>query len=267
MSIVSPYYCLNYRKTFSEEQKMQTVLGILTDDQLNFYHENGYLFVKDFIDENSIDQIKNEIFGIHENMIENTQEDVHVLWENLPEGEDKKIRQLMGSQNISKTIRKIAFSEKLMSAISQLLDDEVELFHSKLMLKAAKKGSFIPWHSDWGYWKNTFKKPSLMNCFLAIDPSTLENGCIRYVPESHKKFIPQQKFESNAGFSIGLPGDINAFNGVPIEMNPGDVCFHGAITIHASEENNSLQNRAMNTFAYSTTNNLIHDSGVMKFGK
>lgn len=246
---------------------MQTILKILTEDQLNFYQENGYLFVKEFIGKNLVDQIKNEIDGIHEKMVDTTQENISVLWEDLPDGEDKKIRQLMGSQNISKAIREIAFSEKLMSAVSQLLDDEIELFHSKLMLKAAKKGTFTPWHSDWGYWKNTFKKPSLMNCFLAIDPSTLENGCIRYVTGSHKEFIPQQTFKSNSGFAIGLPGDINAFNGVPIEMNPGDVCFHGAIIIHASEKNDSLQNRAMNTFAYTTTNNLINDSNVMKFGK
>ena len=235
-------------------------MAILTPEQIEFYKENGFLHVKGFVDQASIATIRGDIEGIHERMASQPSAErpnAYVTWEALPEGEPKKIRQLMGSQHVSTTINELISSDKMIGAMVDLLGDEVELFHSKLMMKAAKKGSFTPWHSDWGYWRNTFKTPRLMNAFLAIDHSTLENGCIRYVPGSHKEYIEHAENRSASGFGIGLPGDVNAFDNVPIEMEPGDVAFHDAICIHASEANNSDTSRIMNTFAYTIKDNYI----------
>jgi phytanoyl-CoA hydroxylase len=235
-------------------------MAILTPDQIDCYNENGFLHIKGFIDPEVVKSIRAEIEGIHERMASTPSADrpnAHVTWEDLPEGEPKKIRQLMGSQHVSQTIASIISSNKMIGAMVELLGDEVELFHSKLMMKAAKKGSFTPWHSDWGYWRNTFKTPRLMNAFLAIDHSTLENGCIRYVPGSHKEYLEHTQNKSASGFGIGLPSDVNAFENIPIEMEPGDVAFHDAICIHASEANTSAHSRIMNTFAYTVKDNYV----------
>ncbi len=235
-------------------------MNALTDAQVAEYNERGFLLVKGFVPLSDVESIKAEIEGVHEKLAAaGDVEGLGLTWEDLPEGVPPLIRQLMGSHNLSPTIRRLAASPELIGAIEQLLDEPVELFHSKLMMKAAKRGSFTPWHSDWGYWKTTFTRPAQMNAFLAVDASTLENGCIRYVPGSHKDYIEHQVFDSKAGFEIGLPGDIDAFDAEPLEMEPGDVAFHGAITIHASEGNQSDRSRVMNTFAY-TAKNCLQDS-------
>ena len=224
----------------------------LTQADVDFYNEHGFLHVRGFIDPALVEQVRAEVSGLHEKLaaIPQTGEYYGITWEDLPESEPKRIRQLMGSQNVSATLRAISESEQLIGAMEQLIGAEAELFHSKLMMKAANKGSFTPWHSDWGYWKGTFTRPTQMNAFLAIDASTIENGCIRYVPGSHREFQEHQFFSDASGFAIGLPGDIDAYDAVPIEMQPGDVTFHGSITIHGSEANSSHQDRIMNTFAF-----------------
>ena len=224
----------------------------LTQADVDFYNENGFLHVRGFIDPAVVKQVRAEVIGLHEKLADIPQTGAHygITWEDLPEGEAKRIRQLMGSQNVSPSIRAISESEQLIGAMEQLIGAEAELFHSKLMMKAASKGSFTPWHSDWGYWKGTFTRPTQMNAFLAIDESTIENGCIRYVPGSHREFQEHQFFSDASGFAIGLPGDIDAYDAVPIEMQPGDVTFHGSITIHGSEANRSNFDRIMNTFAF-----------------
>ena len=235
-------------------------MSSLTDAQVAEYNENGFLLVKGFVSMDDIERIRQEIDGVHEKLAAaGDVEGLGLTWEDLPEGVPPLIRQLMGSQNLSPTIRRLAESPELVGAIEQLLDEPAELFHSKLMMKAAKRGSFTPWHSDWGYWKTTFTRPAQMNAFLAIDESTLENGCIRYVPGSHKEYIEHQVFESRSGFEIGLPGDIDAFENVTLEMEPGDVAFHGSITIHASEGHESDKSRVMNTFAY-TAKSCLQDT-------
>lgn len=227
----------------------------LTEKQVNEYQENGFLLVKGFVPVATVQEIKQEVEALHELLAGRGRvPGLGAVWEDLPEGEPPRIRQLMGSQNISPGLRELAHSERLLGAIEQLLDEPAELFHSKLMMKAAHKGSFTPWHSDWGYWRTTFERPAQMNAFLAIDASTLENGCIRYVPGSHRTYIEHEEMQSRSGFGIGLPGDINAYDAVPLIMEPGDIAFHGSLTIHASEGNQSPHSRIMNTFAYTAVN-------------
>mgnify|MGYP006437147583 CR=1 FL=1 len=213
------------------------------------YHEKGFVLVKGLVPPEKIEAIREEIKGMHERMAENKPDGVGVTWEHRPDGE-KVIRQLMGSQEVSPTLKEIYEDSPLRRAAAEILGSDIENFHSKLMMKAAGRGSFTPWHADWGYWKNTFSAPKQMNAFLAIDPSTIENGCIRYVPGSHREFIEHEHNPSAHGFGIGLPGGLDAFEHEAVEMEPGDVAFHGSLTIHASEANNSVHDRVMNTFAF-----------------
>lgn len=195
----------------------------LQPEQLDTFRQKGFLLVKNFIPKSIIANIKAEAEGVHERCAKGEISD-GIAWEDLPEGEAPKVRQLMGSQNVCPSIREVLMNPSLSRIICQLLDEEhITFFHSKLMMKAAQKGSFTPWHSDWSYWKHIFTVPKQMNCFLAIDESTLENGCIRYVPNSHHAYIEHEVFKDAKGFNLGLPGDINAYpEAEPVEMEPGD---------------------------------------------
>lgn len=231
----------------------------ITHEHIELYNENGFVLVKNFIDLDIVKRIKEEVLSYHEKFKDADHLDlgINVSWEQLGESQPIKIRQLMGSQNINKDIYDLAYSDKMISTMKKLLRSEVELFHSKLMMKAAKHGSFTPWHSDWGYWRHIFKAPKLMNAFLAIDESTIKNGAIRYVPGSHKAYVEHMNFEEANSFNIGLPGDINAYpDAHVIEMEPGDVTFHDALCIHGSEANHSEDDRIMNTFAYTAIDNI-----------
>ena len=64
----------------------------------------------------------------------------------------------------------------------RLLGGEVYHYHSKLTLKAPETGGAWNWHQDYGYWYfngNLF--PDMLSVFIAIDPATEENGCLRVI--------------------------------------------------------------------------------------
>jgi len=232
---------------------MQNVASALGESALKEYLEQGYVLVKGLVPLSMISEIRTEIQGVHERMAKEIPHGANVTWENLPDGE-KVIRQLMGSELVSSTLKGLYEDSALRQGAAELLGEEVENFHSKLMMKAAGRGSFTPWHSDWGYWRKTFKEPKQMNAFLAIDHSTIENGCIRYVPGSHHEYKEHEHNPSAFGFGIGLPGGLDAFEHDAVEMEPGDVVYHGSMTIHASEANQSDKDRVMNTFAFTGKN-------------
>lgn len=45
--------------------------------------------------------------------------------------------------------------------------------------------SIFSWHQDLAYWPPTRADPATATCWLAVDDSTIENGCMKFVPGSH----------------------------------------------------------------------------------
>ena len=85
-----------------------------------------------------------------------------------------------------------------------------------------------------------------LSCWIALDQSTRENGCIHYVPGSHRwELLP----------ITGLAGDMDSiddvlnddmkarFKPVAIELNAGEASFHHPLMIHGSYENRTSQPR------------------------
>ena len=81
-----------------------------------------------------------------------------------------------------------------------------------------------------------------LSCWIGLDDSTRENGCVHYVPGSHRwNLLPV----------TGLANDMNAIKGVltidqkaqfkpvAIELKAGECSFHHPLMVHGSYENRS----------------------------
>jgi ectoine hydroxylase-related dioxygenase (phytanoyl-CoA dioxygenase family) len=79
-----------------------------------------------------------------------------------------------------------------------------------------------------------------LSCWIGLDDSTRHNGCVNYVPGSHRwNLLP----------ITGLAGDMNAiqtvltaeqraqFKPIPIELKKGECSFHHPLMVHGSFEN------------------------------
>jgi ectoine hydroxylase-related dioxygenase (phytanoyl-CoA dioxygenase family) len=160
---------------------------LLSHRQIEQFHAQGWIHVKSLIDAPAVARLRGEVESLHEQMAAHTPPGVGVAWEDeTPADRPRRIRQLMHSEKVSPAIESLLTSDTMLDVVEQLIGPRIILYHSKLMMKAARDGSFTPWHQDFGYWRYSSKVPSQVNCMLSIDPSTLANGCIRFVPGSHK---------------------------------------------------------------------------------
>jgi len=80
-----------------------------------------------------------------------------------------------------------------------------------------------------------------LTCWIGLDDSTVDNGCVCYVPGSHQwDLLP----------ITGLAGDMQAIQGVlseeqweqfrnpvPVQLKAGECVFHHPLTVHGSFEN------------------------------
>jgi phytanoyl-CoA hydroxylase len=230
----------------------------LTSEEKKAYEENGYLLKKGLIPLDWIAQVKREIEGIHERMAAQPLEGVTASWEVYDDpAKPKRIKQLMHSEVVSPALNRILRCDAMLDIVAELMDPDISLYHSKLLLKAANDGTAIPWHQDYAYWKRDDNRPLMINCQLAIDEATLENGCIQYVPGSHKWGL-QEHERTKQTFGVFLPGHYHEReDAVLVEMAPGDGVFFNALVIHGSAANTSGRDRRMNTFAYNVTGNSV----------
>jgi phytanoyl-CoA hydroxylase len=96
-----------------------------------------------------------------------------------------------------------------------------------------------PPHQDNFYF--CLKPPNVATLWLALDTVDEENGCLRYVPGSHRKGIRVHNPTSVLGFSQGICdyGADDELREVPVTLAPGDLVAHHGETIHRAEPNRS----------------------------
>ena len=70
-------------------------------------------------------------------------------------------------------------------AASQLLGGAVRFWHDQLFCKPARHGGVVAWHQDYSYWTRTVPLAHL-SCWIGLDDATRENGCLHYIPGSHR---------------------------------------------------------------------------------
>ena len=121
----------------------------------------------------------------------------------------------------------------------------VRFWHDQLFCKPAHHGGVVAWHQDYSYWTRT-QPMAHLSCWIALDDSTRENGCVHYVPGSHRwDLLP----------ITGLANDMNSietvltaaqqeqFKPVAIELKAGECSFHHSLMVHGSYQNRSERPR------------------------
>jgi ectoine hydroxylase-related dioxygenase (phytanoyl-CoA dioxygenase family) len=128
----------------------------------------------------------------------------------------------------------------------KLLGGEVYHYHSKMVMKEPRVGGAWAWHQDYGYWyQNGLLFPLLVSCFIAVDPSTRENGCLQVIRGSHElgriEHVPTGE---QAGADQARVKEI--LKRLPldyVEMDPGDAVFFHSNMLHRSDQNKSEKPR------------------------
>lgn len=79
-----------------------------------------------------------------------------------------------------------------------------------------------------------------LSCWIGLDDSTIENGCVHYVPRSHRWDLLPKTGLANDMKSIDTvlnESQRREFRPVPIELKKGEASFHHPLMVHGSYEN------------------------------
>lgn len=218
----------------------------LTPDQIGTYREQGYLAVRGVFTPDEVRELQrvtDEFVDRSRSVSDHT--DVFDL-EPGHTAAEPRLRRLKAPHRQHPTYDRALRNEAVLTAVRQLVGDDVRYQNTKLNLKSPEFGSPVEWHQDWAFYPHT--NDDVLAVGIAIDEMLLENGCLMVVPGSHHG--PVHDHHHDGVFAGAVPSDGFAEQAVPIELHAGDISIHHARLLHGSAPNRSQRPRRFLLFEY-----------------
>jgi ectoine hydroxylase-related dioxygenase (phytanoyl-CoA dioxygenase family) len=152
---------------------------------------------------------------------------------------EKVLFHALGAWRITEGFHDLLWNPAFCVPAMQLLEGPVRFWHDQLFYKPAHHGGVVIWHQDYSYWTRT-QPMAHLSCWIGLDDSTRENGCVRYVPGSHRwNLLPREDFANDMDTIQGVLSEEqkSQFNPQAIELKKGECSFHHPLMVHGSYEN------------------------------
>jgi len=146
----------------------------------------------------------------------------------------------------------LATHPNIVSAITEILGENIVLWAMHFWYKEPGNGKFIPWHQDINYWP---MEPAInASAWMSLGFSIKENGCLRIIPGTHKSHVEHVAVgDGSSAFEQGIDSrHVDESKAVDLEMSPGQMAFFNEATFHGSEVNNSDIARVAFSVRYTT---------------
>lgn len=248
----------------------------LTQEQIEFYHEYGHLSGIKLLEDWQVEELNKELAEI----VDPTHPAHHLFYEfhsNESIDPNTTLFHSLGHWRITNGFHDVLFNPAFVMASSQLLNGKsVRFWHDQLFCKPAYHGGVVAWHQDYSYWTRTTAMQHL-TCWTGLDDATTENGCLYYVPKSHKWGLldkPELAGDMEGLMEFLTDEQKSQFKPIPIELKKGYATFHHPLMVHGSYANKSGNSRrafVLNVFADGTISNtddeLLRGVPIIKKGQ
>ena len=225
------------------------IVGRATPEQVAFYRENGYLkFGRIFT--------AGEMTALREH--------VDRMIAALPEG--KRPEEMDRPHLTEPWLFRYLAHPRVLDVIEDFIGPDIVLWSSHFIAKPQGDGKRVPWHTDGAYWNKSLKPMTVITLWLAVDPSRVENGCMRVIPGSQHQGATLDSYEpvdaAENVFSTRLRQDlVDESRSVDLDLRIGECHFHDAWTIHGSNPNHSSLRRCGYTMRYMPAHVVYDEQG------
>ena len=204
------------------------------------FDANGFVAVREFLS-------PGEVADMHRHLERLIRDTLPLLPSNKVMYEDKArpetFKQIANLHQLDPFFGRFAFGDRVIGLAELLLGPHVRFDSVQYFNKPPRVGRETPPHQDGYYWM--LEPNEGLTMWLALDPVDDENGCVRYIPGSHRAGLRPHARTNTLGFSQGIAeyGDADKAPEVAMHAQPGDLLVHHALTIHRADNNNSTRSR------------------------
>lgn len=215
---------------------------VLSQSQIAFYRDNGYLVLERHLPDTVIDDIRTEISRFEDEARGMTASNDRLDLEDSHSPDQPRLRRIKLPHKISDVMRALMYSDHILAPARDLIGPDLRLHTTKLNMKSAGYGAAVEWHQDYAFYPHT--NDDILAIGVIIDDMESKNGPLMVYPGSHKG--PVHDHHVNGVFA-------GAFNPQEVGLNPSDavelkgpvgsISIHHGRIIHGSALNTSDRSR------------------------
>jgi len=199
----------------------------LSDQQINFYNEKGYISPIDVFSTKEAKEIRDEI------------ENIEKKWPNFLEGLGRNYVHI-----ISPIFNKACLNKRMLDAVESIIGKNILICGTTLFIKNANEKGFVSFHQDAKY--IGLEPHNWVTAWVAITDANENNGCMRMWPGSHKNNLKHhnQKFDANNLLTRGQTiENVPIKETEPVILKAGQMSLHHPTIVHGSGINKSNDRR------------------------
>ncbi len=133
----------------------------------------------------------------------------------------------------------------IVGPVKELLGPNILCWGTDMWVKEPNSNQFVSWHQDSRYWG--IQGNDLMTAWIALSPATVESGCMRMLPGSHRsnEFFHEDTFHDHNMLTRGqtIFKGIDETKAVNIEVDTGEAVYFTYRIAHASHPNHGKDRR------------------------
>ncbi len=229
-----------------------------TTSEKEYYRENGFLSVAEFLQRDELEEWRAKVDAAVMNRggqrLSFATEDATNIASQSTSKEEQEYYNRVFTQRVNlwqtdKAFKELLLQDALGSFVAKLAGvDGLRVWHDQALIKEAYANP-TSFHLDVPYW--SFTSADAITIWIALDDATLENGCLYYLPGSHKA----RKFDNVAiGAGIGSLFDVypdwRDVRAVACPVPAGGAVLHNGLTFHGAGANMTPGRRRAITCAY-----------------
>lgn len=209
------------------------------DEAARSFEQCGFLVMERLLSEDEVSPVSAEIDSIIAGSV-NYIPERDLIYE--PGSSPPRLRNAFRVHLYNPFFMGIARHPKIIAIVERILGRPLRLYGSQLFAKPAEVGSVVPLHQDMPYWP--FEPYEMLSCWIALDDSTIENGCVRFIKGSHKLGMLRHVPSNVQGNSLKLDDErISGLAEYAVQVPRGSCVLHHCLTAHWSAPNQSPRPR------------------------
>ena len=199
----------------------------LSSNQLQEYHDNGYVAPIEVLTKDQAFEIRKEI------------ENIETKWPDELKGAGRNYVHM-----ISPILDEVCHNSKMLDAVESIIGKNILICGTTLFIKNPYEKGFVSFHQDATY--IGLEPHNWVTAWLAITDANEENGCMRMWSGSHKDNIKhhEQKYDEGNLLTRGQTvKNVPKNETTPLVLEAGQMSLHHPAVVHGSELNKSNDRR------------------------
>ncbi len=194
----------------------------LSQKQIDAYNDDGFLFPFDLYSEDEAGELSRQFQALEEEI-----------------GHDPQERFRIKAQLPFPWLCDVVKDERLLDAVEDLIGPDILCWGASFFAKKAHDPRYVSWHTDSFFYG--FDPADTLTAWLAFNESSIEAGCVSYIPGSHKSTTTHElKPHPDNLIPMGQHAlGVDESKSVPAVLKAGQIVFHHESVVHGSGPNNA----------------------------